>query len=76
MPKHWDSNRVTVSKYDQKEGELITTVEITKGIKEKTIFIPISNREINYLTSDILDREFLQPDYNHSAVVIEKIEGG
>ena len=57
-----------------KRGELVSTVEITKGIKEKTIFIPISNRDINYLTSDILDRESLQPDYNHSAVMIEKIE--
>lgn len=63
-------------KVRSKRGELVTTVEITKGIKEKTIFIPISNRDINYLTSDILDRESLQPDYNHSTVVIEKMEEG
>ena len=63
-------------KVRSKRGELVTTVEITKGIKEKSVFIPVSNRDINYLTSDILDRESLQPDYNHSAVVIEKMEEG
>lgn len=55
-----------------KRGELITTAYLTECIKEKTIFIPISNREINYLTNDLLDKESLQPDYNHSAVKIEK----
>jgi len=54
-------------------GELITTAFVTNKIREKTIFIPISNKEINYLTSDLLDKESLQPDYNHSAVKIEKI---
>jgi len=54
-------------------GELTTVALLTDNIKEKTIFIPISNRDINYLTSDILDRESLQPDYNHSAVKIEVI---
>ncbi len=56
-----------------KRGELITTAHLTEGIKEKSIFIPISNRDINYLTNDILDKESLQPDYNHSAVKIEKV---
>ncbi len=56
-----------------KRGELITKVYITDTIKEKSIFIPISNRDINYLTNDILDKESLQPDYNHSAVKIEKV---
>lgn len=37
------------------------------------IFIPISNREVNYLTNDLLDKESLQPDYNHSAVKIEGV---
>jgi ferredoxin-nitrate reductase len=54
-------------------GEVTTVALLTDNIREKTIFIPISNREINYLTSDILDKESLQPDYNHSAVKIEKI---
>jgi len=54
-------------------GELTTVALLTDNIKEKTIFIPVSNRDMNYLTNDILDRESLQPDYNHSAVRIEKI---
>ncbi len=54
-------------------GKLITKVLVTDNIREKTIFIPISNREVNYLTDDLLDRESYQPDYNHSAVRIEKI---
>lgn len=53
-------------------GELITKALITDAIKEDTIFIPISNREINYLTNDLYDKESLQPDYNHSAVRVER----
>jgi ferredoxin-nitrate reductase len=56
-----------------KRGEFITKALITEDIHEKCIFIPISNRDINYLTNDLLDRESLQPDYNHNAVMIEKI---
>ncbi|MEA3330710.1 MAG: molybdopterin oxidoreductase family protein [Campylobacterota bacterium] len=56
-----------------RRGELITKTLITKNIIEKTIFIPISNTEINYLTNDLLDSESLQPDYNHNAVKIEKV---
>jgi len=55
-------------------GELKTTALLTDNIKEKTIFIPVSNRDMNYLTNDILDKESLQPDYNHSTVRIEKID--
>lgn len=54
-------------------GELITKALITETIKEDTIFIPISNREINYLTNDLYDKESLQPDYNHSAVRVERV---
>jgi ferredoxin-nitrate reductase len=56
-----------------KRGKIKTTVMITDSIREKNIFIPISNRDINYLTNDILDKESLEPDYNHSAVKIVKI---
>jgi len=55
-------------------GELKTTALLTDNIKEKTIFIPVSNRDMNYLTNDILDKESLQPDYNHSTVRIEKLD--
>jgi ferredoxin-nitrate reductase len=56
-----------------RRGRLKTKALLTDRITEKTIFIPISNREVNYLTNDLLDRESLQPDYNHSAVKIEKV---
>jgi ferredoxin-nitrate reductase len=54
-------------------GEITTKALVTNNIREKTIFIPVSNRDINYITNDILDKESLQPDYNHSAVMIRKI---
>jgi len=43
--------------------------EINRG----TLFIPLSHREVNYLTDDRLDPLSKEPDYNHSAVKIEKI---
>lgn len=56
-----------------KRGEIESIAHITNDIKLDTIFIPVSNRKINYLTNDLYDKESLQPDYNHSAVRIEKI---
>lgn len=56
-----------------RRGEIESKVLVTNSIRENTIFIPISNRDINYLTNDLLDKESLQPDYNHSAVKIVKI---
>ncbi|MCX6076126.1 MAG: molybdopterin oxidoreductase family protein [Campylobacterales bacterium] len=56
-----------------KRGSLLTKALVTDAINEKTLFIPISNREVNYLTNDLLDRESFEPDYNHSAVKIEKL---
>lgn len=56
-----------------KRGQIESVALITDNIKIDTIFVPISNRKINYLTNDLYDRESLQPDYNHSAVNIEKL---
>lgn len=56
-----------------RRGELTTRVSITENILEKTIFIPISYRNVNYLTNDIVDKESGQPDYNQAAVRIEKL---
>jgi len=64
-----DGDKIRVS---SRRGTLLTEVFITERILPKSIFIPVSNRNINYLTNDILDKESLQPDYNHSAVKIEK----
>jgi ferredoxin-nitrate reductase len=60
-------------KISSKRGEIFSKALITADIKEDTIFVPVSNREINYLTNDLLDPESFEPDYNHSAVKIEKV---
>jgi ferredoxin-nitrate reductase len=65
-----DGDEILVSSI---RGTLKTKALVTERINEKNIFIPISNREVNYLTNDLLDKESLEPDYNHSAVKIEKI---
>lgn len=54
-------------------GELVANV-IFADINRSTIFIPISHKDINYLTDDKLDPYSKEPDYNHSAVKIEKID--
>lgn len=56
-----------------RRGSIISTAIVTTNILPKTLFVPISNREINYLTNNLLDKESLQPDYNHSAVMIMKV---
>jgi ferredoxin-nitrate reductase len=73
-----DANKLGIEDKDEirvisKRGELITTAHLTDTINEKNIFIPISNREVNFLTNDLLDKVSMQPDYNHSAVRIEKV---
>ncbi|APW66661.1 MULTISPECIES: molybdopterin oxidoreductase family protein [Arcobacteraceae] len=62
-----------VIKISSIRGEIISKVLISDKIRIDTIFVPVSNREINYLTNDLYDKESLQPDYNHSAVKIEKV---
>ncbi|MBI3873728.1 MAG: molybdopterin-dependent oxidoreductase, partial [Arcobacter sp.] len=57
---------------ESSRGELISYAKIADTIPSKTIFIPITNREINYLTDDLLDNSSKEPDYNHSAVKIKK----
>jgi len=54
-------------------GELKAKV-VFADINAKTIFIPVSHRGIDYLTDDKLDPFSKEPDYNHSAVKIEKID--
>lgn len=66
-----NADKIRVS---SRRGAIYTKALLTDRIIQKTIFMPISNREINYLTNDLLDKESLQPDYNHSAVKIEKAE--
>ena len=54
-------------------GEITLEAKITSDVKEKTVFIPVSVRKINYLTLDLVDKESFEPDYNHCAVSIKNI---
>ncbi len=56
-----------------KRGEITSKAFITDNINMDTIFVPISNRDVNYITNDLLDKDSLEPDYNHNAVKIEKL---
>ncbi|MEA3491680.1 MAG: molybdopterin oxidoreductase family protein [Campylobacterota bacterium] len=66
-----DGDAVTLS---SRRGEIESVALITDHIRERTLFVPISHRAINYITSDRLDPESFEPDYNHSAVKIKKSE--
>jgi len=55
-----------------RRGKIRAKVKIT-NIKQKSIFVPISHRDINILTPSIIDNISKEPDYNHSAIYIEKI---
>lgn len=54
-------------------GEITLEAKISDEVKEKTLFVPVSARKMNYLTNDLMDKESFQPDYNHSAVSIKSI---
>ena len=54
-------------------GDIVTTAIVTDTIQKRTLFMPISNRTINYVTNDLLDSQSLEPDYNHNAVQVTKI---
>lgn len=56
-----------------KRAEITLEAFISDDIQEGNIFIPISCKEVNYLTIDLIDKESYQPDYNHSVVNIKKI---
>lgn len=53
-------------------GSLVFDALVTDAIREKTLFIPVTDRRINYLTNDLLDPLSKEPDYNHNAAQIEK----
>ncbi|WP_419763768.1 MAG: molybdopterin oxidoreductase family protein [Arcobacter sp.] len=55
-------------------GEITSKAFITEKILEDTVFVPVSNRNINYLTNDLYDRESFQPDYNQTSIKIEKLK--
>ncbi len=72
-----DAMRLGISEGDEVKvssirGALTATVMFAE-LNHKTVFIPLSHKEVNYLTDDKLDPKSKEPDYNHSAVKIEKI---
>ncbi|HHS92057.1 MAG TPA: nitrate reductase, partial [Campylobacterales bacterium] len=54
-------------------GAIESEILVTDTIREKTLFVPLSHRKINYLTNSLLDNESMEPDYNHTPVRIEKV---
>ena len=54
-------------------GVICLEALVTDTIKERTLFIPISARKINYLTLDLLDAQSKEADYNHNAAKITKL---
>ncbi len=65
-----DNDRVEITSV---RGSIISRALVTDDIREKTLFMPVSDRKINYLTNDLLDKESLEPDYNHNSVKIVKL---
>ncbi len=56
-----------------KRGEITAEVLISSDTPRGVIFVPISHRKLNYLTDDRLDPLSKEPDYNHSAVRVERL---
>lgn len=54
-------------------GTICLKAKLSNEIKEKNIFIPVSVRDINYLTNDLLDPISKEPDYNHNAASLIKL---
>lgn len=65
-----DGEKVKISTY---HGSLILNAKITDKIRVKTLFIPVTERKVNYLTNDRLDPLSKEADYNHSVAKVEKI---
>ncbi|MBU1642013.1 nitrate reductase, partial [bacterium] len=60
-------------KVSTRRGSLVLKAKVTDSIREKTLFVPVTERKINYLTNDLLDPHSKEPDFNHSAAVIQKM---
>jgi ferredoxin-nitrate reductase len=56
-----------------RRGSVETVALLNEGIREGVIFLPLSERRLNYLTSDLLDPHSKEPDYNHAAARVERI---
>jgi anaerobic selenocysteine-containing dehydrogenase len=64
-----EGDRVRVA---TRRGEIVTIARLTETIRRGALFVPVSERGVNYLTSDRLDAASKEPDYNHAAARLEK----
>jgi ferredoxin-nitrate reductase len=47
--------------------------KITESVGRGRVFIPLSARGVNYLTSDLKDPVSKEPDYKYGAVSVERL---
>ena len=59
-------------KVTTRRGSLVIEAKVSDSVREKTLFIPVSERKVNYLANDLLDIHSKQPDYNHNAARITR----
>lgn len=55
-----------------RRGSLTLKAKVTDTIQQKVLFIPVTERKLNYLTNDLLDPMSKEPDFNHSAATLSK----
>jgi predicted molibdopterin-dependent oxidoreductase YjgC len=55
-------------------GMIILKSVITDTIRPGTLFVPVTDRRINFLTPSLLDAESKEPDYNHTPVAVKKLK--
>lgn len=61
-------------KVTTRRSSLILSASVTDDIGKKNLFIPVSERGVNYLTNDLLDPISKEPDFNHSAARVEALD--
>jgi predicted molibdopterin-dependent oxidoreductase YjgC len=55
-------------------GSVELPAKITESVGRGRVFIPLSVRGVNYLTSDLKDPVSKEPDYKYAAVSLQKID--
>ncbi|NPA29847.1 MAG: molybdopterin oxidoreductase family protein, partial [Epsilonproteobacteria bacterium] len=73
-----DAKRLGIQEGDQvdvtsRRGRVTTIAKVTEHIRRGVLFMPVTDRHVNYLTHDLLDADAKEPDYNHAAVAIRKV---
>ncbi|MHB8421291.1 MAG: molybdopterin oxidoreductase family protein [Leptospirales bacterium] len=57
-----------------KRGAISVPATLSPEIRKGILFIPVTDKRINYLTNDLVDPSSLQPDYNHNAARIRRAD--